>query len=174
MCFYWKPHSDLKWIAHRFGGIFCCFYNTIKYFKDSWAVWVWWPQYFAPITSPWQLSKMRINPSELVSDIEWPGAGLWHLCSLKPDYLIWTQRLSKLSHGSAVRDCLGLFILFALTVSVDEGRRKQQEPDKHQQTEEVIAGSLWIRLRLNVSPWLHWGFLPRAERNYFKQYMSWT
>jgi len=82
---------------------------------------------FAPITPPWQLRKMRINPWKLVGDTEWPGAALCHLCSLKPDNLIWRRRFLKLSHGSVVSQSLGLSLLppppsppsFALMVSVD-------------------------------------------------------
>lgn len=160
MSFYKSKNLNVKWRAFGFGNLVipalaASFVTQLSISKtcDICECGDLCPPLFsfAPITRPWQLRKMRVNPSKLVGDIEWPGAGLWHLCSLKPDNLIWRQRFSKLSHGSVVSQCLGLFIpppfffLLALMVSVDWGRgrggcRESSKPDQHQQTKKWLLG----------------------------------
>lgn len=86
--------------------------------------------------------KCTLTPPKLLGDIEWPGAGLRHLCSLKPDNLIWRRRLSKLSHGSVVSQCPfhWPFSFFSLMVSVDgEGEKAWPTPTN----KEVPAGNKW-------------------------------
>ena len=149
------------------------FFFTIKHSKDL-SIFcergdLWTPLYsFAPFTIPWQLRKMCINPSKLAGDFEWPGAGLWHLRSLKPDKS--DLKAETFKAESVVSEAPWSFHPLCL-----DGFCEMRQPDKDQQIKEVTAGgvySLWVMLgvRLTISTW----WLACAEGNHFKQHMLWT